>query len=288
MLSAVSGSVAVRSRLLLLLCPTEVRARHPRLSTRLEKPLSSESGTARLGVRSLEVARSEVDVFEGEWGEALFGEKFGVLDVSLVEAREFVRSCSEIGDGGRLSRGREIDVDVPNGVLEDLNLFDKVLQRASMSFEARRSGSVPSESRLQRVLLLSHLSDPNSNDLLEFSCSEVTQNRVFPPFVGLRSIGTRSSELELVFESLTELFNEGSEFFILRGERAQEDEDFDPVGEVGVLNDIGEIVHRDGFEDSEVRCRSRSRSVLLGTGEVGRLGLSEEFGTASKGEEESV
>lgn len=77
------------------------------------------------------------------------------------------------------------------------------------------------------------------------------------------------------------MFGESVELVRLR-EGAENDEDLLPFREVGVLDDVGEVVGDDGLEESKVGEGGGSSF------EVGLLGSSKKIGSSSNGEKDGI
>ena len=136
----------------------------------------------------------------------------------------------------------------------------------------------------QALLLFRELFDPDVDEALQAPSSEVRKRRVAAELCSLRrSIGSARGldDVGLELEALSELLRETRKL-LLAGECAENNKDLLPLLQVGVLNDVVEIVGDNGLEETEVRERS---SPAL---EVSLLSAGQELGTTLDSEKDGI
>jgi hypothetical protein len=219
-------------------------------------------------------------VFDGQLSLPLSGQEIGVFVVSVVEGGKRVRPSTALGSRNSLSGLREISIDIVGRASENSDLLHEGLQGLSMCGISRSLGAIRSGAIDGGVLVLSHLLDPDVDRLLQSSSGKVTKQGILSKLlspIGVCLIIGPIDHTGLEFDTLAELFSQPVEF-VGSGKGAQDDEDFLPFGQIGVLHNVRQVFGNDRLEQSKVR---KSCGTLL---KVGLLGLGQEIGTASNGE----
>jgi len=229
-----------------------------RSSSSLEHPLPRN---LRLSLRALVLGRRHPNILERQLLLPLPSKKFGVLDVPVVKGSKLVLPSLLLLSG-------EVRVDVPDGVLEDLNLLDERLQRLGVRFESRFASSTGED----RLLLLAHLFNPHPNDLLQPPGREEAEDRVLPPLLRL----PLSLSIAVLLHPPPQLtppsqpLHQSRKLVLRCRKRAREDEHLLPILQFSILHDVAQIAPDDRLEDAEVRLGRRA------TGEVGLLSRGQE------------
>jgi hypothetical protein len=98
-------------------------------------------------------------------------------------------------------------------------------------------------------LFFFHLVQPDVHNLLQLARSEVTESCFLPILQGPRELLVvgeiaASEQLPCELESFAQLLSKAEELLRL-GKGAKDDEDFLPFSQIGVLDDIAQIVRHD-------------------------------------------
>jgi hypothetical protein len=172
--------------------------------------------------------------------QALRGKKVRILEVTIVQGRKFV--CLRLRV--RSSTSFEVFVRVPHSRAEYGDLLDESLECTCVS---RVSGPTPHLVLIEIPFILSQLFDPDVDQSLQFSGSQVGERGVLPEFECLvRSIiDTRGfQQVRLELQTFSKLLRKAGEL-VGGSERAQDDKDLLPLLEVSVLDDVAQVVSDD-------------------------------------------
>jgi hypothetical protein len=153
---------------------------------------------------------------------------------------------------------------------EDSNLLDQTLQSTDMD----REGRIVSVAFNSFLLILAELLDPDSNNLLKLrACQKAERSILAGAFI--------VAVLDLLLQAITESIAEIREFLLV-GKGTQGSHNFLPVGQVGIMHHIPQVLTHNRCEQAHI---VRTRRLL---GEVVLLCLFDAFGAAANSNHKSI
>ena len=179
--------------------------------------------------------------------QTLRGKEVRILEVTIVQGRKLVCLRRRV----RSSAGLEIFIHILHSGAEYGDFLDEGLECTCMGCV---SGPAPPFVLREILLILRHLLDPDVDQSLQFTPSQVCERGVLPELeclgggiADIRSFQQVRPELQ----AFTKLLGKAGEL-VGGSERTQNDKDLLPLLEVSILDDVAQVVSDDRLEQSKV------------------------------------